>query len=240
MRRSIKNNLVTPAISLLLLCGVAVETFSRPRPGDTEPYHARIRQMASRIPLNIGPWSGRDIPPRQEAITLLKPNVIMERVFTDMRNRQIYVLLVHCKDARDIDGHYPPICYPANGRPERSEARRADTWIVAGQNIPGTYYEFKAGQFTAGANKADSEVYNFIVLPGRIENGQTAPGQIVRDMGPVKKQAWDYLRRFYGAAQFQVVFSDPTINESEQLSIFQQIVRAYMPVIEAIRIGALQ
>jgi hypothetical protein len=233
-----KANLIAPALTLGLLCAAAAESWSRPRPGDTDPYHARVREAALTIPMNIGSWAGRDLPARKEAIELLKPNVILQRLYTDSKGRHVTVLMVHCRDARDLDGHYPPKCYPGNGREERLSARKACEWSVAGRAFPGTYYEFATAGILGESREID--VYNFLVVPGHLDDGRLTPGAIVPDMDGVTRQAWDYLRRFYGAAQFQVVFTDSGIAPDEQLAIFQEMVQAYMPVIEAIRSGALQ
>ncbi len=90
-----------------------------------------------------------------------------------------------------MTGHYPPICYPSNGekmldsRPFHLKA--GDMWI------DGTEYQFKAKRDQGCDRKS---VYDFCVVPGR---------GIVPDITGVRAAAGDYQRRYFGAAQFQVV-----------------------------------
>ena len=54
-----------------------------------------------------------EVPP--EAQELLRPNAIFSRRFQRPGEIGVHVLVVHCSDARDMIGHYPPICYPSSG-----------------------------------------------------------------------------------------------------------------------------
>lgn len=217
---------VSLLFAVALLAGLAVETHSRPKPEEAEPYHAQIRDAEDDLPMNFGDWRGEDVAVTPAAIKLLHPNVIYNRRFHNIKTgRRVSVLLVHCKDARDIYGHYPPICYPSQGREERSAEEFERT--VDGQLLRGTQYQF------AGKSRGSGEliVDNLIVMPD---------GRIAPDMKDVRKQAWDYVRRFYGAAQVQVVFSDPNLTGREREQIFEEMARAHMPVIKTIRDGAMQ
>ena len=211
-------------LALALLAGLAVETYSRPTPGEAEPYHARVRAAEKELPRRIGPWEGEDVKPTRAAIELLNPNVIYQRRFTNTETgQQVSVLVVHCKDARDIYGHYPPVCYPSHGMEQRSAERFQRS--VAGEQLRGTEYRFASGAFGSGYKI----VNNLIIMPGAV----------MPDMEEVREQAWDYVRRFYGAAQVQVVFQDPDMTPGERERIFKTMVRAHMPVIEAIRDGEI-
>ncbi|MDH3583381.1 MAG: EpsI family protein [Phycisphaerae bacterium] len=220
-------NRKTLAVSVCMLAGMAVEVYSvRPRPEEATAYHDRIREVAAGIPLLIGEgkgWAGQDRKVAEEAIALLKPNVSIQRVFVHTESgRSASFVLVQSRDARDINGHYPPICYPNSGMEQVSA--EAKDWTVDGLVIRGTEYRFSAIRFGRG----EIIVANFILLPG---------GQIERDMGAVKKHAWDYLKRFHGAAQVQVVFDDPTVPETQRREMFEVLVRAHLPVIRAILSG---
>lgn len=224
MRRQTQLQLIAPAAAALLLAGLAVEVFSRPRPAQAAPYHKKVREAIDALPSQFGDWVSKKVPAAQEAVELLNPNRIYNRRFYNTQTGQVVtVLLVHCKDARDIYGHYPPICYPANGREQRS-ARPIER-NVDGVEIPGMEYVFSA-QEVGGNNMI---VDNFIIRPN---------GRLDRDMDAVKKQAWDYTNRFYGAAQMQVVFTGGKASKEERRRIFRQMVEAHMPAIEAIRYGA--
>lgn len=224
MRTRPRLKLIPLFAALALLVGLALETYSRPRPSEAEPYHARVRAAAAELPAQIGPWEGKRVKPTRAARELLNPNVIYQRLYTNANNgQQVSVLIVHCKDARDIAGHYPPVCYPAHGWEQRSAERFEGE--VAGQELHGTQYRFARSAFGSGS----MIVHNLIVMPGRI----------VPDMDQVEKLAGSYVRRFYGAAQVQVVFQGADMTPRERERIFRTMVRAHMPVIEAIRDGEI-
>jgi hypothetical protein len=67
-------------------------------------------------------------------------------------------------------------------------------WKIDGTTIPG--YEYQFTQLLQGQTTRTT-VYNFLIVPGQ---------GIVRDMKGVAQAAEDYQQRYYGAAQFQVVF----------------------------------
>lgn len=220
MAQTRRSRLIAPLLTLGLLAGVAVDTFSRPQPEDAEPYHQRVKQAEKDLPRIIGDWIGDDVPATESAIELLKPNVIYQRAYVNSKTSQrVNVLIVHCKDARDIYGHYPPVCYPAQGMEQR--ASRPMDWDVAGHRLTGMEYEFAGRGFSSRGIVVD----NLILM---------SEGQVLRDMEEVGRTAWDYLKRFYGAAQLQVVFQDTEISDERRREIFRTMVRAHMPIVEAI------
>ena len=102
---------------------------------DLTAYHDSIRKVANNIPYVVGDYVGQDIPIPQGAIELLKPNVIISRRYSNLNNgATVDLLFVHCKDAQDMLGHHPPVCYPAHGW---STARGED--VVEGDNRFATY-----------------------------------------------------------------------------------------------------
>ena len=155
---------------------------------------------------------------------MLKPNVIVSRRYQDTRtSRQVSVLLVQCSDARDILGHYPPVCYVAQGWTLGSS--QAADWQVDDLRIAGTAYMFTA---TRRALPAAQHVYNFILL---------SDGRVCRGMNEVDDVARDARKKFFGASQVQVIFDD-TISQRERDEIFTSVVRAYRPLLDTIRSGA--
>ena len=219
---------LTPVLMVCLFAAIAVESSMRPNAEDSEPFHQSIRDLSSQLPVRIGHWTGKSLAVSNESVRLLNPNVIHRRRFVHGQTGQVvHVLLVHCKDARDIYGHYPPRCYPSQGKSQLSAV--AKDWLVAGHSVPGIEYEFR----TDGPNLI---VDNFIIVPATETDTN---GRIERDMGTVKKRAWEYRNRHYGAAQFQVVYRDPRLSTEDRTRIFTELVEAYMPVIEAIRKGSV-
>jgi hypothetical protein len=210
---------IVAAVAVMLLAGMGVEAHFRPQPSEAEPYHQQVREAIHAVPKDFGDWIGNDERVAQAAMQLLRPNEILSRTFRNRKTGHVVsVLIVHCKDARDLYGHYPPVCYPAHGLKET--LRKPQDWYVDGRKIPGMQYDF-VGQRLGSA----MTVNNFILVPG----------EIGRDMEAVKGRIGDFTRRFFGAAQLQVVFRDASLDAVEREDIFQQMLRHHMPIIDAIR-----
>ncbi len=208
------------AACLLLLAFVAAESWSRPSPADAAPYHAEIRRVADVVPMDIAGWKGADAPVPPSAVKLLRPNVLVSRTYQHQRTGQhAAVLLVQCKDAADLVGHYPPRCYPAHGWSVVEST--AHDWRIGGRNIPGMAYRYSMVRNDTTINL---HVINFLLLPD---------GTLSRDMGDVAGAAADYTRFIYGAAQLQVV-TDAELSESERNDILKDLLPAYFPLMDAI------
>ena len=220
---------IAPAIALVMLGVLAVQAAMRPTPEDTAPYHNVVKKVYGDIDLKFGEWVGVQQLTSGAAYRLLRPNVIFTREFTNQRTGEdVTFLLVHCKDARDIYGHYPPNCYPGQGwKIDPENGSPAFDHRIDDELITGTEYHFSMEQIDG----RQCIVYNFILLPN---------GQIARDMTQVSKNAWDYMKRYYGAAQVQVVFGEPEcrLEESRRREILEEMVRAHLPIIKAILYGA--
>lgn len=190
--------LSAPLVAVLMLSGIGYYNSTLPTPDDVTEYHRKIAELVTEIPREIEAdgqhWIGKDSPVQPAAIQILKPNIIISRQYIDQNNdsRGFGLLLVHCRDARDMQGHYPPVCYPNNGMKEIE--RNKITFPLMGKDVAGMEYLFRQelpGQIH------DKWVINLILLPD---------GTFARTNGELIKQAADYLNRFYGAAQVQFTF----------------------------------
>jgi hypothetical protein len=231
--------LASPALCVLLLAGIIAEGRTRIQPGDAEPFHARVKVAIENIPTMIGGglWGSvkRDVP--QAATKLLRPNAIFCYEYNESTTgdqyrplRSAILLVVQCKDARDLQGHYPKNCYPAMGQTLKSSTLR--TWTVAGLDIPGTEYLFDAGHGTTKGQDL-RRVYNFFVIPVIPHLAAQSVRGICPDIDAVYKSGEDYQRRYYGAAEFQLVLSDELSQESRD-DVFAQIMTPVVPVIRAL------
>lgn len=216
---------VAPLLALVLLLALGVTTASRPGPAEAEPYHARVHEVAGTLPYRIGEWVGMDQDLPREARELLRPNVLLSRRFEHQETGEwVTFMLVHCKDARDLDGHYPPICYPAHGWDQESaEPIRTE---LGGLEITGTEYRFSYHQPLGTSRMV---VSNFMIMPD---------GRILPDMRGVRRAGGDYARRFYGAGQIQLITS-PHMSDQRREEVFERIVGAHRDVIDAIRDGGV-
>jgi len=193
----------TVCLTFALLAGTAFETQRRGTVDGIPEYHARIAAEAGRaFPDRIGEWIGREVPTPPSAISLLRPNALRSRGYFNPATREsVSVLFVHCGDARDLRGHYPPACYPANGKTLDSESVR--DWSFGSKTIHGKRYRFSASDL---AGDRAFVVDNFMILPN---------GTFGRDMASVTEIAADRRLRQLGAAEVQVV-TDPSVSEERR------------------------
>jgi len=228
--------LVSPLLCLTVLGGIVAEDRTHLRPGDIAPYHARAKEAIEAWPKTIktseGEWTtSKDDRLPQSAEQLLHPNCELDRLYTSRAIRvnslpaQASLLVVQCKDSRDMVGHYPPICYPAAGRP--NVAKSAFKLMINGKPLGGTEYQFL---FRKPVGEDRQCVYNFFVVPGK---------GIVADMDGVQEAGKDYQRRYYGAAQFQVVMDADYAQELRE-KIFKAIIGANLRAIEVLNTVEIQ
>ena len=146
---------------------------------------------------------GRDTEIPTSATKLLRPNRILSREYlNDETKTVVSLLLVDCGDARDLQGHYPPNCYPAQG--QRLMDQQPRVWHLPHMDIHGMEYHFGPKSPT----NEEQVVYNFFVMPmapGRTVSHKELDGVICPDITSVYTSGEDYQRRYYGAAEFQLI-----------------------------------
>ncbi|HEV8607761.1 MAG TPA: exosortase-associated EpsI family protein [Tepidisphaeraceae bacterium] len=207
-----------PAIlTVALLLGLTAETLLRPRPADAEPFHARVKAAALQMSAIDG-WTSADLEVPAAAVALLKPNIMICRQYSKP-GRQVQFLLVQCRDARDMGGHYPPVCYPAQGWIDlHPRDPKPMVWTIGSKTIVGMEYEFS---YAAGGQSRSRIVDNLLILPA---------GRYAQSMDEIHEVAADYLRQFYGAAQIQLVF-DGGVPEKERREIFEELIGKNMTLL---------
>lgn len=219
--------ILSPLLCLAVLAGMWTEAKARVQPADAEPYHQRAKAAIASLPYQINGWVGRDdeIPPA--AVKLLRPNYMVSRTYVDPLHisRSAGLLIVQCKDSRDMLGHYPPVCYPAHGMTTVSEEQR--DWEIGDMTLPGTEYQFTRDD---GVSKYRMVVYNFMIVPGV---------GVVRDMKGVERAAEDYQQRYFGAAQFQVTMN-AEIPQYDRDRVFAALVGGNTKMIETLKSGGIR
>lgn len=222
--KSLSAILISPLMCLCLLLGIALQQRGRLRPDDPRvvAYHAgakkAINEMDWRIEALGSIWTAVERTPETAAVRLLRPNIILSRRYvqntTSARPMTAELLIVQCRDSRDMIGHYPPVCYRNIGH-ELVLRRGRGPITVGNQLVPFTEYRFE--KYTQGRAEAIF-VYNFFVVPGR---------GAVDDIGGINEAAEDYERRFFGAAQFQVVMQEAVVpNPNDRDEIFAALLRS--------------
>jgi hypothetical protein len=221
---------VWPVICVGLLGGIALENAGHVTPADTESYHARARAAVTGVKYAIGYWNGRDEAVPSAAQQLLRPNAILSRTYVDNGLSREYprrasLLIVQCRDTRDMSGHYPPICYVNSG--DAMVGAWPRTWRLVdpatkdGMEIKGMEYAFERHQ---NGTTLHRDVYDFFVVP---------KVGIVADMNGLRKAAGSYTQRAYGAAQVQLV-TEGELSRDERDEMFEQLVGPQVGVIRAL------
>lgn len=219
MPKSKASILVSPVLCLGLLGGIVAEDSTHLKPADVEPYHAHAKAAIEQWPRTIanGDWvtvADEELPASAEQ--LLHPNCVIQRRYESNSLRvngipvQASLLVVQCRDSRDMVGHFPPICYPASGYPQLSDS--SFTLNAGGFSISGKEYEFLRQMLPAHRQA----VYDFFIVPGE---------GFVADMSGVRSAAKNYQARYYGGAQFQVVM-DADYPQEIREQVFKMIIGA--------------
>src|SRR6185295_7672981 len=124
------------------LTGLWAEQRTRLKPEDAEPYHVRAKAAIESIPYQLSGWYGQDDEANPAAVKLLRTNIIFSRTYVNPASSlRASLLIVQCKDSRDMLGHYPPVCYPAHGMTQMLTQSR-DWQIAPDLNLTGMQYEF--------------------------------------------------------------------------------------------------
>ncbi|HEX2839082.1 MAG TPA: exosortase-associated EpsI family protein [Phycisphaerales bacterium] len=221
---------ITLILTVLLLLGFYAESATHPTRASAAPYHARVATTAAQIPLSTGDWLGADntdkVPPA--AIKMLRPNVLFGRSYTnDALNVRARVTFIQCTDSRDMGGHYPPVCYRAQGwEVTKSDAPDGApgqplTLVAGGRSIPVREYRFRMSSFPADIN---IRIYSFFIIPTR---------GIATTLDPVRDAAADASLRLFGSAQVQVI-TDASLPDELARRAFADLVAPMLPLIEAV------
>jgi hypothetical protein len=215
-----------PLVSVGLLVGLLLTGgISARRPIGTDEYRARIRAALEAVPLKIGPAVGQEVEPTPAAVRLLSPNKILSRSYMDPGTGESFSLLVvHCGDVRDMEGHYPPNCYPANGwKLTGSEQVGIE---VAGERANAKRYYFKRADELIERRMS---VVDFFVIP---EEGAT----LFDDMNAVERASRSSDLGGLGVAQVQIAFGGD-VPQPWRDQIVRETLKALAPAVRAIAQG---
>ena len=207
-----------------LLAAIAVHRLATAHtPVNVEQYQQSIRTAAEHIPRQIAGWVGEDVPLQVQAVSLLRPNVMLSRRYLNIENgRSAGMLLVHCSDAHSMAGHFPLRCYPAGGWKLQSSEPR--DWRVGNLVITGTEYEFTMDELATPGGSRMMTVANFLLRPG---------GKVLRDMNGMTKSIIGAGGQATGAGQIQVYFDSRVPREQRDETVIA-LIEGYRPIIDAI------
>lgn len=179
-------------------------------PRDAGDYHQSIRAAVEAFPYKLGAhgeWVGTDVPLPAAAIELLSPNALFAREFRHLATGDRFTFVfVHCYDARDMLGHYPPVCYPGNGW----ELLATPSGTSQAANVAA--FDFR--------QTMDHRTWHLRVL----QQFLTPDGLPAEAMQEVRRYAGNHETRHFGMAQWQIVLRPdaseaPEVLESEALAV---------------------
>jgi len=212
------------------LLGVLLATggLNAPTPKGAEEYYARVRKVVDTIPYKIGPAVGTDVEPTKAAIQLLSPNKLFQRRYIDPTTMWgASLLIVHCRDLRDMTGHYPPVCYPAHGWTSASAERVPIK--LDGEDAEAMAYRFTR---TEDLSERRMTVVDFFIIP---EDG----GTIFADMSAMDRAARRSAVGGLGVAQVQIVFDEDSSPQWRDAMTIETL-QAIAPAMKAIGQGVQQ
>jgi len=185
--------------------------------------NAEVRGSFRSLPYRIGAWvveAEPDVP--AAAVEILHPNAILSRRYINTGDgRWLSLLIVHCSDARDMQGHYPPNCYPANGW--TLVAQRECTVPLQGQEIEMQIYDFR--RMRGWANEDRLRVFNYFLLP----NGDTALA-----MSAVKRLTRRHSTSVQGVAQIQLMASED-LSVEDSIEAIAELLDGLMPHLQVLQ-----
>ncbi len=218
-RAAVQRGAVAAALAMLVAAGLWTQSY--PTAASATDYHDRVLKLAGDAPKHFGPWTGtpNDIP--ASAVELLRPNATVSRNFVDQAGgRSGQFLVIQCRDARDLAGHWPPNCYPSSGYTETG--RTLTQWQAPGlPPISGMNYRFERASIHGTLTLV---VDNFLILPGT---------GFVPNMAAVRQAGDDPQRRHFGAAQVQVV-TRAGLTEDQRQAIFAEVLAPHAELLNTI------
>lgn len=219
--RALQVNSIAPIVTLALLL-VTPWYLGAQHPDEigVASRHAEVRQAIENVPEKLGNWVSReDVVIPTGALDILNPNAHLSRRFQRIgAGRSVFatLMLIHCSDARDMIGHYPPVCYPRGGWTEL-QGRMQDFNVVRtadDRELVVRYYRF--ARFGRNGIERVITVADTFILP---EVGSTV------DMGVVINAASRSRRSMRGVAQIQVLFEGDVPNDIAE-SMIDELLQA--------------
>ncbi|MEZ6234241.1 MAG: exosortase-associated EpsI family protein [Phycisphaerales bacterium] len=218
--------LVAPALTACVLAGtLGIGWASRPVAPDTTAYFARVRERVEGVPYTLGAYIGTDGEVVAAARELLKPNAILQRRYlrVDVGERSWFdVIIVHCGDVRDMQGHYPPVCYPASGW-TIDAGRPITVGGDSGGGVPAMDYVVS---WPHDRSVGDKRVVNFFVLPG-------TGAHYASEMRGLERAARQGVTAQLGVAQVQILMP-AALGESERDALLDRVWTLVEPVVREV------
>jgi hypothetical protein len=215
-----------PWLSLLLLVLLSQTLPNRVTP-DAAAAARRVEVAAAMeaVPFFVGDWVGEDEAVPREAQKLLRPNAILSRRYRRPGGAWLHLLVVHCSDARDMIGHYPPICYPSAGWVAVPVPDPDAQLVLDDRPVPVRTYIFQ--RVRENGVEETIRVFSAFVLPD---------GTVTREFGDLRGQSERLAVATQGVAQIQII-SAAGISRAEAIEAAGELLTGMPALPEALGIG---
>lgn len=175
---------------------------------DVEMRFRDIRDQVIALPARLGPWRGEDVEVPLNEQRILKPNAMVSRSLSMLGgDERAHLLLIHCRDVRDMLGHWPANCYVSAGWAAEKDAGRVITVPNAGLGLKALRHRFSRARAEGIVER--TEVWSAFLAPGEPPTGS---------LEDLAGQAGASLRSRQGIAQIQVCFpqfmDDPAADQA--------------------------
>lgn len=162
-----------------------------------EARYAAVRESVESLPERIGPWRTSPVPVPLAEQRILKPNAMISRRLSLLGSSvEAQLLLIHCRDVRDMLGHWPATCYVSAGwSPEPGSGR---TLAVPRDGLELKSQRHRFSRVRGGSDLERTEVWSAFLAPGEPTTGS---------LDDLSGRAGARLRSQQGIAQIQVCFS---------------------------------
>lgn len=190
--------------------------------------NAEVQAAVNDMPYRLDDWVGEDVEVPASAVEILHPNAILSRRFRKLSGgASLHLLVVHCSDARDMQGHYPPVCYPANGwiQITPGENDQIATMTVLNETISVRYYNFL--QMTDWGGEQSIRVFNYFLLPD---------GTITIDLALVNRLVERSIFSVQGVTQVQLVMTGNPDLEVSRVDV-ENLLNAASPLLSRLGQG---
>ena len=168
-------------------------------------HRTRIAERMDSFPYQLADWVGTDVPVPTAAMEILNPNSLVSRRYRRLNSDdEMIMALIHCSDTRDMQGHYPPICYPARGWNLVDEDVSRIPMTLGSHEVDMSLYRFR--RFDRSGLEQTQMVLSMFLLPN---------GLVMTDMEAIRgRSAGGRALSATGVAQLQMVFSDAADTDS--------------------------
>jgi exosortase len=163
---------------------------------DVEARYRTIRDEVLALPARLGPWRGEDVEVPLAEQRILKPNAMLSRSLSMLGgDERAHLLLIHCRDVRDMLGHWPASCYVSAGwKPEKDAGRTLDV-PHAGLELEALRHRFSRVRGEELVER--TEVWSAFLAPGEPPTGS---------LEDLAGRAGGRMRSRQGIAQVQICF----------------------------------